>query len=139
MDDRSPLTFGVTQWHARAERELLRIADAQEHLDTWRAAVDEGRAQIWAVLDDGQRVGCVVWEVVHIHGQAEIHLLAASTGAETQSATSALYAAFTGLCAAARASRVYCETKRPGLVRLLTARGCMAAEIAPGLWGVSYE
>lgn len=132
------VNFEVVPWDDTAERELGQIADAADHIESWRLAWKEGRAQLWSINAQTVRVGCVLWEVVMASGDPQIHVLAAATTDQTCSTTGALYRAFAALRQGVNAACVYCETMRPGLVRLLTAQGCEAAQIAPGKWGVRH-
>lgn len=138
MGHDAEIGFGVVPWDAQAEQELGQIADASEHLDSWRQAWAEGRAQLWAMADDKGRIGCVLWEVTFDDGAPHIHVMAAATTKGQVGATDALYRAFTALKRAVGAAAVYCETMRPGLKLLLVQKGCDAVQIEPGKWGVRY-
>lgn len=138
MGTNAQIKFDVVPWDAQAEDELTRIADAPDHLDSWRKAWAEGRAQVWAMSGARGRIGCVLWEIIWHDGAPQVHVLAASGQDPQRGATVALLNAFAALGRAVGAASVYCETQRAGMVRRLTANGCAAVQIDAGKWGITY-
>jgi len=131
------VNFDVVAWDETAERELGQIADAPDHINSWRLAWTEGRAQLWSINGPKGRVGSVLWEVIKVRDLPVIHVLAAATTDQKCSTIEALYFVFRKLRTCTRAASVYCETMRPGMVKILTSMGCEAAQIGPGRWGVT--
>ena len=125
------ITFSVVPWSDRAADDLRLIADVTERdISVFRWAVANAEMQLWAVWEDGARIGSVIWSVEREPDGITIVINAAAVYARNGGAFDAIWAAFIGLGRAIRARTVTCWTERAGLARLLERRGASFKYVA---------
>lgn len=125
------ITFQVAAWCSRAASDLLRIADiSARDVAIFADAVRSDRFQLWAICQNGARIGSAVWSIENEPDGFAIVVNAAAVEDGHADAFGALWDAFTEMGRATGARSVICWTERAGLARKLERRGARFKYVA---------
>lgn len=125
--DRAPvIRFEVEPWSAQVSADLGRVPSSGLMMQGWADAVARGRSQllgIYAGRPVSNRIGSLVWEVSE-DGRALDLLAVGARPVPGLCLAKVCRAKFAAFAAALGVPVIRCETRRPGLVRLMQRDGC---------------